>query len=189
LVMLANAGVPVLRTTTPTDFDGIVTNLRRVGRACRLEAEAEVLVAEMQSRLERLRTRGVGLAAWRVCSLQGGLHTYGRGALFDALLQVVGAVNLAAERGAGPYRKLTTEALLAWRPDALVLDGAGADDAAAAAATPPAWLLQMGGIDLLPCVRKGRLVQVPGPLLGSTSHRLVAAAEVVQSALLAWGHP
>lgn len=181
LAVLASVGVPVLCPPMPHDFDGIAANLRAIGRACHREAEAETLVGTMNAQLAGVRARGHELAAWRLCSIDGDLHTHGRGSLFDAMIAAVGATNLAAERGVGPFRKLSNEALLSWRPDALVVASSSPEDRS--------WLDQVAGLPLLPCQQRGHLVFVSGPALGTTSHLLVATAARVQEQLLAWGRP
>lgn len=187
--LLQWAEVPVLCPPEPRSFADIAANIRLVGRACHLEERAEALASRMESRLRELAARGTELRAFRVCSLDGDLHTYGRGSLVDATITAAGATSLASERGAGPYRKLSVETLLAWQPSALLIaerrngGGGGTDDR-----TPP-WLLQVPGLDLLDCAAKQRFVFVPGPLLVTTSHRLVEAAARVQEQLLQWGRP
>jgi ABC-type Fe3+-hydroxamate transport system substrate-binding protein len=141
----------------------------------------------MRQQLTALQQKAPQLAGWQVASLDGALHTYGRGSLFDALVRATGASNLAGERGVGPFRKLDVETVLGWQPHALVLGGADAADAADG--DVPAWLAQQPGLSLLPCVARARLVRIPSPLLATTSHRLVEAAARLQDALLQWGRP
>jgi len=181
LAVLASVGVPVLCPPMPHDFAAIAANIRAIGRACHREAEAEAVVVGMDAQLAEVRARGRDLAAWRLCSLDGGLHTYGRGSLFDAMIRTVGATNIAAERGVGPFRKLSNEAMLSWRPDTLVIASSSPEDRR--------WLEQLPGLDLLPCKQRRHLVLVPWPALGTTSHHLAATAALVQQQLLAWGRP
>lgn len=183
LALLAAAGVPVLRTRTPQNFDDIASNIRDIGRACHLDSAAEGLVTTMQARLAALGARAAEVGPWRLCSLDGAYHTYGRPSLFDAVATVIGAQNLAADRGAGPYRKLRLETLLAWRPDALVVAGDPSREPL------PAWLEQVPGLPLLPCLQQRRVLVIPGPQLATTSHLLVGAAEALQRQLLDWGRP
>jgi iron complex transport system substrate-binding protein len=184
LALLSAAAVPVVVTANPTTFADIAGNLRAIGRWCHLENAAEQLVATMQERLRRLAERAPELASWRVMNLDGGLHTYGRDSLFGALVAAAGARSEAAARGVGPFRKVDAEALLAWQPDALVINAeedAGSD--------LPAWITQHPALPLLRCVQRRRVLQVSGPLFASTSHHLVAAAELLQRELLQWGTP
>ncbi len=184
LALLRQAGVPVVRTGDAASFEDIAANVRHIGRVCHLEPEAEAVVLRMFAALREVRARAADVAGWRLCSLDGALHTYGRGSLFDAVLTAAGATNVAAEHGVGPFRRLDAEAVLAWRPDAIVV--AAPLDAVAHAAD---WLHQHPALRLLPCVQDDRLVVIPGPLLGTTSHHLVRAAAQVQSVLRRWGHP
>jgi ABC-type hemin transport system substrate-binding protein len=101
------------------------------------------------------------------------------------MLRAAGARNLAAERGAGPFRKLSIETVLAWQPQGLVVAGhRGAGDDRL-----PPWFAQIPGLDLLECAHAGRLLFVPGAMLGTTSHRLADTAEFVQNELRKWGRP
>jgi iron complex transport system substrate-binding protein len=183
-VLLESAGVPVVRTLSASSFDDIAANIRRIGRACWLVEPAEALVLRMQAKLRDVQQRGAGLAEWHVMNLDGGLHTHGRGSLFDAVVQAAGAHNLAAERGAGPFRRLSLEAVLAWRPDALIVDAE-----AGQAERQPEWFAQIRGLQLLRCRQRDHVLFVPGPMLGTTSHRLVDTVALVQDALLRWGRP
>ncbi|MCA8951359.1 MAG: ABC transporter substrate-binding protein [Planctomycetes bacterium] len=182
LAILASAAVPVLLVPAPRSFEDIATNVRRVGEACRLEAAAERLVAAMNARLAELAARRAEFAQFELMSLDGGLHTLGRGSLFDAVVCAAGAVNLAAERGAGPFRIMTTESVLAWRPQVLVIE-VRADSAA----EERKWVDRVPGFELLPAVQRGQIVFLDAALLGTTSHHLVDAVAALQDALAGWG--
>lgn len=184
LALLRGAGVPVVRTGDPANFADIAANVRRIGRVCHLEAEAEALVARMERDLESVRTAAPEFADWRVLCLDGALHSYGAGSLPDAVLTTAGARDLAAEQGVGAFRRLDAESVLAWRPDAIVVT-VPAD----AARSPGEWLRQHPGLRLLPCVQQDRIVAIPGPLLSTTSHLLVGAAQHLQATLRRWGRP
>ncbi len=183
LALLGSAGVPVVVTGDPASFDDIAANVRRIGAWCHLQAPAERLVATMYERLHALAERAGDAAPFTVMCLDGALHTHGRGSLFDALVVAAGATNAAAARGVGPFRKLDVEAVMSWRPDAIVV---GANDGATAV---PEWLAGFPGVNRLPCVRDARVVRIPSPLLASTSHHLVEAAHQLQQQLVAWRRP
>ena len=185
LALLSAAAVPVVRTANPGNFDDIAANLRRIGRLCHLEAEAGHLVTAMQTRLQALAASAPAVADRRVINLDGGLHTYGRGSLFAAVVVAAGARPLAVERGVGPFRKVDVEALLAWQPSVLVLEGSRGE----ADRSVPPWIEQHPGLRLLQCVQAKAFVRVPGPLLNTTSHRLVETAELLQRELTRLGRP
>lgn len=184
LALLAAANVPVVRTRDPHSFEDIEANLRLLGRVTHLDQEAEQIIAATTEKLEAIRLAGKDLEGWRLLSLDGALHTYGEGSLFDVMTRTAGARNLAAEQGVGSFRKLDIEEVLAWRPDALVLSGEPP-----AGGGLPEWVKQCPGLDLLPCVAAGRILYVPARLLITTSHRLVDSAAFVQKQLVEWGKP
>lgn len=184
LALLASADVPVVVTGDPASFDDIAANVQRIGRVVHREAEAAAMVARMHERLRSLAADAPAVAAWRVMNLDGGLHTYGRGSLFAAVVAAAGARSEAVERGVGPFRKLDAEALLGWQPDAIVVNGEATDGA-----NLPSWIGQHPALPLLRCVEHKRVLPVHGALFNTTSPRLVAAAEFLQQALRRWGQP
>lgn len=184
LALLDAAGVPVVRACDPHGFGDVEANLRLLGRATHLDSEVEGIVQSMRRELEAIEQAGGQLAGWRLLGLDGALHSYGRGSLFDAIASAAGARNVASERGVGEFLKLDVEVVLAWSPDAIVIAAQPGE-----ADEVPEWLRQYPGLELLPCVQRRRLVKVPAPLLTTTSHRLVEAARFVQRQLLAWGRP
>ncbi|HEU4418830.1 MAG TPA: ABC transporter substrate-binding protein [Planctomycetota bacterium] len=184
LALLASASVPVIKPQNPATFDDVAANVLRIGAVCHLDEPAAQLVASMRQRLAALAGRVTEVADWRVVNIAGGMHVHGRGSLFDAVVTAAGARNVASERGVGPFRKLDVETLLGWNPDAVVISGP-----LDAAAVLPAWLQQIPGMALLRCVAHRRVVRIQGPSLGTTSHRLVEAAEQLQATLRGWGRP
>ena len=184
LALLESAHVPVIRTRDPHSFADIEANLQLLGRVTHLQEQVAGVITRMRARVAAVRDAGKDLSSWRLLSLDGALHTYGKGSLFDVIVRTAGAGNLAAEHGVGPFRQLDIEEVLAWNPDAIVLSGSPPADCGL-----PEWLKQCPGLDLLPCVRNGRILYVPGRLLVTTSHRLVDATQLVQRQLQAWGKP
>jgi iron complex transport system substrate-binding protein len=184
LALLSSAAVPVVVTADPASFDDIAANVQRIGRVVHREAEAAAMVARMHERLRALAADAPAVAAWRVMNLDGGLHTYGRGSLFAAVVAAAGARSEAVERGVGPFRKLDAEALLGWQPDAIVVNGDPQDGA-----NLPIWIGQHPALPLLRCVERRRVLPVHGALFNTTSPRLVAAVEFLQQSLRRWGQP
>jgi iron complex transport system substrate-binding protein len=183
-VLLQHVGVPVLRTGNCSSLDDVRDNLRCIGYGMGLDAGVERLVQQMDARLEAVRAKAQDRAGWRLLSLDGALHSYGRGSLFDDLVRTVGAVNLAALHGVGPFRRLAAEEVLSWRPDAIVVG--------AAPEALDAELIRMRqdpALRLLPCVQAGRVACIPPALLASTSHHVAGAAEAIAHAVDGWGRP
>ncbi len=184
LAVLSAANVPVIRTLDPQSFADIEANLRTLGRVTHLEEAVAEIIAVTQKKLTRLRAAGKPLSEWRLLSLDGAMHTLGKGSLFDVIVKTAGARNLATENGVGAFRKLDIEEVLAWRPDAIVLLGSPPEGGGL-----PKWADQCPGLSLLTCIKKGRVLYVPRRLLTTTSHRLVDSAEYVQRRLMQWGKP
>lgn len=182
VALLASAGVPVLRTATPTSFDDIAGNIQRIGRACHLDDAATALVARMRGRLAKLAAADDGaLRGLRVMSLDGALHTLGKGSLFDAVVVAAGAIDQASACGVGPFRKLDVEQLLAMQPDVLVVDSSPGEEAA-----ERAWIAQTPGFEFLPAVRDGHVLFAPSPMFATTSHRLVDTVAWLRGELAHW---
>lgn len=184
MALLAKVGVPVVRTHAFHDFDDVADNLRLIGWVTGCDAAAEALVQRMQVRLATLQGQAAKVAPWRVMSLDGALNTYGSGSLLDAEIAATGATNLAAAHGVGPYRRLDLEAVLSWRPDALLLGVVEGEQV-----PEQRRLRQQPGLQLLPCVQREHVLFVPSALLASTSQYAVETVACIQQQLLAWGHP
>lgn len=184
LALLDAAGVALLRPPEARSFADIWANVRLLGKACAAEAAAEALVDGAERRLAAVAAGAGERRSWRLLSLDGALHTLGEGSLFDAIVRAAGAHNAARDDGVRSFRRLDVETVLALPVDAIVLSG---DPTAPQAAR--GWLDQHPGLRLLPAVQQDRLLLVPGPLLASTSHRLVGAVEALARQLDAWGRP
>jgi iron complex transport system substrate-binding protein len=180
--LLERAGVAVRRTHPIHSFRDVADNIRMIGYVTGFP-EAEDVIHQMHGRIYALKANAAAVGDWRVMTLDGALDTYGVRSLVDDVIRVTGATNVAAEHGVGPYRKLDVESVLAWRPDAIIVSGDPATTEV------PEWLRQTPGLSLLPCVQKKHIVYVPGALLGSTSHHVVGAAEMIQAQLRRWGKP
>jgi iron complex transport system substrate-binding protein len=184
LALLEAAGVALLRPDEARSFEDIWSNVHRLGEVCGEPAAADRLVRQGQDRLTAVAAKAADRGGWRLLSLDGGLHTLGKGSLFDAVTTAVGAHNAARDDGVGPFRKLDVETVLALNPSALVLSGDPARGPEAYA-----WLGQHVGLRLLDAVCTDRILLVPGPLLASTSHHLVGAVEALAAQLDRRGRP
>jgi iron complex transport system substrate-binding protein len=78
------------------------------------------LIAAMRERQRQLAWQGPPTATAAV--LHANLRTTGKGSLMGELLDLTGYRNLAAEQGISAYGRFSLEAVLAGRPDVVVLD-------------------------------------------------------------------
>ncbi|MEF8793183.1 ABC transporter substrate-binding protein [Thiohalorhabdus sp.] len=115
-------GYRVVTLDSPDTFPGIRDNLRRMGRLLGHPERAQRLIERMDRILaavaaelppENRRLRALALRPNGV--------TVGKGSLLDTVMQAAGLRNVGRELGAGSYRELPLEHLVATQPDLLVL--------------------------------------------------------------------
>ncbi|MBI2741994.1 MAG: ABC transporter substrate-binding protein [Rhodospirillales bacterium] len=119
--LVRRAGVPILEVPWASSLEDAEGSIARIGAALGREAEGRAIIADMQEQRRRLGRPGPPTALAAV--LQANRATAGKGSLMDELLHLSGYRNLAAELGVPAYGRLPLEAVLAGRPDVLVLDG------------------------------------------------------------------
>ena len=168
--------------TDATTLDGVLADVRRVGAALGRPAEAERLVASLEAR--------VAAAVARAPRPASGARTTaialiwpdppvvaGRGTFVGDLLERAGLEN-AAPASAGEWPRVSHETLVAWNPRLLVRPETPENAAAFANAFAPGsrWRL-------LPAVREGRVVVLPGAWLERPGPRLVDALEALVARL------
>jgi iron complex transport system substrate-binding protein len=115
------AGVPILEVPWAASLEGAEDLVTRIGKALGRDAAGQAIIAEMREQRRRLTYQGPPTALAAV--LQANRGTAGKGSLMDELLHLTGFRNLAADLGIPAYGRLPLEAVLAGRPDLLVLDG------------------------------------------------------------------
>ncbi len=120
--MLKRLGYPMIEVGHAADFDAIRTNVRQVARAVGEVQRGEAMIAEMDRDLADLaRDPGPPL---RVVAWDGGGFSASKGSLYNEVLEVAGAVNIANEPPVSGYNRPDTEVLLVAAPTLLV-KGAG----------------------------------------------------------------
>lgn len=122
LERLKQAGVQVIRLPVARSPADTMARIREVGRVVGKEAEAEAMVADMQQRIERIAAAADG-ASVRVLFLMAagnhGVTIAGQDTAAHALLGTLGASNAMSQiKG---YKPANREALIASRPDAIVI--------------------------------------------------------------------
>jgi iron complex transport system substrate-binding protein len=117
---LQAAGVPVFRLfTLVTKLDQVAGNITTVGYLTGRDAQAREVrerferdIAAIRKRCEKSPRRGA-----RILGMSMPSRTYGEQTLFHDVVQLVGAVNVAAQNGARTYDKISNETLVRWNPD------------------------------------------------------------------------
>lgn len=120
--LLRAAGAPVFRFSNFDRIDDIKTNLRTLGYATGTDARAAHLVTQMETEIASIQARipKIGTPP-RVLSWSGSGYTVGAGTLFDDMVRTLGAVNVAAEQGVTGIQKISSEQVLNWQPDFLIV--------------------------------------------------------------------
>lgn len=164
------------------DLDSIFAETKRLGRVLEVEAEAELLCAELRHRLAQVRVKvsrkprvGVVLVAGREPGALNDIFAVGPGEFLHDLIEIAGGRNVFDDLHAG-YAVVSKEALLQRAPEVVVeLHGEGADAAATEREARRLWQ----AFPTLPAVRQGRVhviestyAMIPGPRVVRLAERL-----------------
>lgn len=131
LERLTQAGVEVLQLPVARTLPQVRERIRRIGAILAAETEAERLVQDLDARMQSIETavRQRNSAPRVLFLLVAGNHQLmvaGSDTAADALLDILSADNAAA--GVQGYKPASREALIATRPDAIVVAEASAGE-------------------------------------------------------------
>lgn len=128
---LSEIGLTVTRLDTFTSIQGIMENIRTVGRKVLASKKAEEVIAEMTLRLNRLEESISDIRERPgVLSYSPGGWTAGKETTFNEMVVRAGGRNLAAESGITGHKKLSLETIVMLDPAIIILsawDEDGAD--------------------------------------------------------------
>ena len=171
---LKSLGLPVL-VTEARSLAGVLDDIRRVGDALGGPAAAGRLVAALSARIEAVGRRIASRAGppskavvviWPDPPVVAGPDSF-----VGDLLSRAGLVNVVP-RKAGEWPRVTYETLAAWNPDFVVHPETPENGPAFARSLGPG-----GRWRLVPAVRAGRVIALPGAWLERPGPRLVDALE------------
>ena len=175
--------IPVLLLNPPT-FDGVLANIRLVGRATGATAAAERLVTQMQQRwsavAERARTAQTKPRVFY--ELDGtnpaSVYTAGAGTFIDAMITTAGGVNAVAQAAPGvQYPQMSSEAVIQLNPQLILLGDAPFGQSLETVAARPGW-------NAVEAVQKRAVVGLADPDITSRAGpRLVDGLELVAKAV------
>lgn len=178
LQILEQNGVPVLSLPTPASWAEVLESLRFLGRITGAEVRAQLAIAELEARRERLEQAehiGRGLRVLAYSNFGGGGFTSGQGTTMELLLTLAGYVNAASLAGLKGECSLDFEQLLTMDPDILLVSRA--EDGSSPSALV---LTQRAELASLSARRTGRVVYLHKALFSSTSSQLIQGAESLQ---------
>jgi iron complex transport system substrate-binding protein len=172
LTLLRRAGVKLVVVEQFESLEDVYANIRTIGAVLGHPDRAEALVRSTEERVAELARRLQGTKPVRVLAVSTYPFTAGSKTTFQDLCDHAGAINVAAEAGLVGHARTPDEKLLTWNPEVLI----AADNEGPQLQSR---LMQMAAYKYLPALRAGRLVLLPGPLLGSVTHHRVAAFEAL----------
>ena len=173
-------GTPVFRMQTVFEhFDQIASGLETTGYLLGEDAAAEGEIRRLHERVRAAKQRRPpDSEPVRVLAFSNFGNTYGEGSLFDHILEELGAINVAAEQGIGPYGSISSEHVAAWNPDWIVAGGEPGS-----AADLRASLLADTGVAISPAGRNGRVLIVENRRYLSMSQHVAGLLEDIAAAI------
>lgn len=172
LAALEGQQIPVA-ILSPTNFDGVLKNVRAVGRMTGATAAAERVAGEMQRRWNAVAEKAKSASSTpRVfyeldATDPSAVVAAGHGTFIDAMIAAAGGVNVAAAMAPGQqYPKVSAEAVLQANPQLIVLGDAPYGQSAETVAKRPGWsaveAVQKGAVA---GITDDNLISRPGPRL------------------------
>ena len=179
--VLEAAGIPFILVPEATDPSGIIAKINAVALALGLAAEGEALAAEVQGKLDTAEARAAAVTTPKrvlfILSLQGGgVMAGGEGTEAEGIIRLAGAENAAT--GFAGYKPMTDEAILAARPDAILMMDREGDLAIA-----DADVLAQPALSQTPAAQSATIIRMDGMLLLGFGPRTPEAAERLYDAL------
>ncbi|QXQ05974.1 cobalamin-binding protein [Sphingosinicellaceae bacterium] len=172
---------PVLLSLAPDDLGDVWGDIRRVGEAVDALPQAEVAIAELQERLERLAARSAGSARPTVAAIEWIDPLMAAGNWVPELIRIAGGEALFAAPGQhSPW--LEWDALVAADPDVIVMMPCGYQIPQTLADLAP--LTGRDGWQDLSAVRNGRVFVADGHhFFNRPGPRLVESAQIIAETL------
>ncbi|MFC1997788.1 ABC transporter substrate-binding protein [Chloroflexota bacterium] len=173
--VLIDLGVPVYWQANPTDFDGLYENLQKFGDLTGHTDETELLVSDLQARVEAVvETISGAKDAPRVfyeldATDPANPWTTGSGTFIDYIILMAGGMN-AAEALQGEYTQISAEELIAVNPEIILLSDALYGVSPESVAERPGW-------NAIAAVMNGAVFPIDPNMMSVPGPRLVDALE------------
>ena len=178
---IKSSGVQYFEVAEKPTAEGVPDKVRRIGEIIGAQAEAEKLAAKIEADFASLANERGQIKERKkvlfVLAVQNGRATIGgKGTGADAVLELAGAVNVAAS--VNGYKPVSDEQLAALAPDAVVVMTRGDNDRHGANTA-----LSLPGLSQTPAARNKKLVEMDGEYLLGFGPRAPAAAHDLLKAL------
>lgn len=179
--VLKKASIPFALVPETFDEAGILEKIRVIGNALGVPDKAKTLSAEVKADIEAAIAQTSNLTERKrvlfILSMQGGKTlASGTGTAADGIIRMAGGVNAISEFPG--YKPLTDEAIIAARPDLILMMDRGGDHSAANAD-----IKAHAALSQTPAVEKGDIVRMDGAYLLGFGPRTASAARDLAKAL------
>jgi iron complex transport system substrate-binding protein len=171
---LEDLGVRVVRIQGFESIEWIEGLIWTLGDAVDARARAEQVIGVMRRRLNAVQKRTCDRPRPRVLSYSAGGGTTGRRTTFDDVIRAAGGDNVAAKLGISGWKRLSLEQVLDVDPEVIVMS--------ASRRWNPGFqseVLAHPALRTVRALRDGRVYQLPGRLMISSSHHIVETVEAL----------
>ena len=173
------AGITVIETPESWSLEDLPIKVRAVGAAIGAQAQAELLIQELNRSLKISTVKSSPRVAFLY--LRGTSSIYligGQGSGADSLLQAIGAIDVGAQSLARPYNTLTAESLAALNPDVILVMSKGLESVGGVQG-----LLKLPGVAQTKAGKNSAVIDVDDSLLLSFGPRTPSLVEALAAGL------
>lgn len=176
IAKLEELGIPAL-ILDPSDLEAVLADIQLVGKATGAEKEAEALVSKMKERITAVTEKAAEVKERpRVfCEIDATdpskPWTTGPGSFMDAMIQLSGGTNVAAD-AESPWPQLSAEEIIAKDPDIIIL-------ADSKYGVTPESVRERPGWEVITAVKEGAIFDIDDDLISRPGPRIVDGLEAV----------
>jgi iron complex transport system substrate-binding protein len=176
IAKLEELGIPAL-ILDPPDLEGVLADIQLVGKATGAEREAEALISEMRERIAGVTEKAAEVEERpRVfCEIDATdpskPWTTGPGSFMDAMIQLSGGTNVAAD-AESPWVQLSAEEIIAKDPEIIILADSKYGVTAESVSDRPGW-------GVITAVKERAIYDIDDDLISRPGPRIVDGLEIV----------
>jgi len=178
---LKDLGLNVYHQANPLDYEGLWNNLRDLAALTGHQAEAEILIADLEARVEAVQSKIAPLSYAPTVFYEldatdpSNPWTTGSGTFIDYIISMAGGVN-AASALQGDYAQISAEELIAVNPEIILL-------ADALYGVTPESLAGRPGWEAIAAVTNNAIYPIDPYIMSTPGPRLVNALEEIAKLL------
>ncbi len=181
IAAIKSAGVRVISINEVWDVAAISSKVREIATAIGVPATGELLVEEIEGAIKVASKKVADSPRIAFLYLRGGNSIYllgGKGSGADSMLEAIGAIDVGAVKGSTPFAALTSESLVAKRPDIILVMSKGLESVGGVEG-----LVALPGVAQTPAGQSARVIAVDDSLLLSFGPRTPALLAALATAI------